>query len=121
MRFDLDEIYKIFNKEKELHDFKEYLDEIKINNEILYTRPFDSQKALKQINELTGKYCVELNIFAFIQNNGMSVSNNVTYQTNEHIFNNLQYINNLIPLFALERKGITDYLNQQIQRGNSNE
>ncbi len=117
MMFDFDEIYKKFNDEKELHDFKEYLNEIQINNEILYTKPFDSQKALRQINELTGKYHAELNIFAYMQNNGMSVSNNVTYQTNEHIINDLQYINDLIPLFALERKGITNYLNQQIQRG----
>ncbi len=117
MTFDFEEIHEIFEKSKEIHDFKEYLNEIQINNEILYTKPFDSQKALKQINKLTGKYRAELNIFAYMQNSGMYVSNNVTYQTNEHIINDLQYINNLIPLFALERKGITNYLNQQIQRG----
>ena len=120
MIFNFEEINKTFDKLKEIHDFKEYFDEIKKNNEILYTKPFDSQKALKQINDLTGKYRAELNIYAYIQNNGMCVSNQVTYQTNEHIINNLQYINNLIPLFALERKAITNYLKQQIQGDNIN-
>ncbi|MBD5142951.1 MAG: hypothetical protein HDT22_04975 [Ruminococcus sp.] len=120
MIFNFEEIYKTFEKLKEIHDFKEYLDEIQKNNEILYTEPFDSQKALEQIHELTGKYRTELNVFAYMQNNGMCVSNQVTYQTNEHIINNLQYINNLIPLFALERKAITSYLKQQTQRGNIN-
>ncbi len=120
MIFNFEEINETFDKLKEIHDFKEYFDEIQKNNEILYTKPFDSQKALKQINDLTGKYRAELNIYAHIQNNGMCVSNQVTYQTNEHIINNLQYINNLIPLFALERKAVTSYLKNQIQRGTLN-
>lgn len=118
MIFNFKEVYETFEKSKEIHDFKEYLNEIRENNEILYTKPFDSKKALKQIDKLTEKYRIELNIFASLQNNGMCVSNQVTYQTNEHIINNLQYINNLIPLFALERKAITSYLKNQTQRGN---
>lgn len=114
MIFNFDEIYKIFEKSKEIHDIKEYYDEIQNNNEILYTKPFDSQKALKQIKKLTDKYRYELNFYAYIQNNGMSVSNQVIYKTDEHIINNLQYINSLIPLFALERKGITSYLKGEI-------
>ena len=107
MTFNFDEIHKIFEELKETKDFKEYLDEIETNNKILSSHPFALEDALKQIDKLTGKYRAELNILAQISNNGMYVSNQVVYQTPDRIFNDLNYINGLIPLFALERKAIT--------------
>ena len=120
MTFKFKEIYETFEKSKEIHDFKEYLDEIQKNNEILSAWQFNVQEAIKQISKLTGKYRAELNFIANFQNNGMYVTNQVVRKTDEQIKGDLQYINSLIPLFALERKAITSYLKQQTQRGNIN-
>lgn len=120
MTFNFKEIYETFKKSKEIHDFKEYLDEIQKNNEILSAWQFNVQEAIKQISKLTGKYRAELNFIANFQNNGMYVTNQVVRKTDEQIKGDLQYINSLIPLFALERKAITSYLKQQTQRGNIN-
>ncbi len=117
MPLNFNEIYEIFEKSKEIHDLKEYLDEIQKNNEILSAWQFNVQEAIKQISKLTGKYRAELNFIAKLQNNGMYVTNQFVRKTDEQIKSDLQYINSLIPLFALERKAITNYLNQQIQRG----
>lgn len=121
MIFNWEEIYKIFEISKETHDFKEYIDEIQENNVILSRCPFDEHEALKQIHKLTGKYCAELNAIAALMNNGMYVSYQVEYKSQERVYNDLNYINRLIPLFALERKSITEFLKKQIQRGNQNE
>ena len=118
MTFNFKEIYEIFEKSKEMHDLKEYLDEIQENNEILSSLQFNVQEAIKQISKLTGKYRIELNLIANLQNNGMYVTNQVVHKTDEQIKSDLQYINSLIPLFALEREAITSYLKQQTQRGN---
>lgn len=112
MTFNFEEIHKVFEKSKETNDFKEYLDEIETNNKILSSQPFLLEEVLKQIDKLTGKYRAELNALAQINNNGMYVSNQVVYQTPERVFNDLNYINSFIPLFALVRKAITDYLKQ---------
>ena len=117
MTFNFKEIYEIFEKSKEIYDFREYLDEIQKNNEILSALQFNIQEATKQISKLTGKYRAEFNLIANLQNNGMYVTNQYVLKTDEQIKNDLQYINSLIPLFALERKAITSYLKQQMQSG----
>lgn len=114
MNFDLENIYRTFKSVKETHDFKEYCDEIDENNKVLNTIPFDEQKARQRISKLTTKYRVELNILACIYGNNMSVTNQPVSKTSEVLWNDLQYINRHIPLFALERKGISNYLNQKI-------
>lgn len=113
MNFDLSEIYRIFENVKEKHDFKEYFDEIDENNKILNENPFDMQKAQQRISKLTTKYRMELNMLAYIYGNNMSVTNQPVAKTSKILWNDLQYINQHIPLFALERKGISDYLNQK--------
>lgn len=114
MNFDLDNIYGTFGSVKETHDFKEYFDEMDENNKVLNEIPFDSQKAKQRISKLTTKYRIELNMLACIYGNNMSVTNQPVSKTPEILWNDLQYINQHIPLFALERKGISDYLNQKI-------
>lgn len=114
MSFDLREVYKTFENLKEKHDFKEYEDEIDENNKVLNDIPFDMQKAQQRISKLTTKYRMELNILANIYGNNMSVTSQPVSKTPEILWNDLQYINQHIPLFALERKGISDYLNQKM-------
>lgn len=115
MTINFNEIYEMFEKLKDREDFKEYRDEIQTNNEILFSWPFNAQEALKQISKLTGKYRYELNSFANRQNNGMYVTNQIVPKTDEQIKNDLQYINSLIPLFAFERKAITNYISESIK------
>ena len=99
MNFDLREIYKTYANLKEKHDFKEYKDEIEENDKVLM---------------LTGKYRMELNLLAHIYGNNMSVTSQPVSKPPEILWNELRYINQHIPLFALERKGISDYLNQNM-------
>lgn len=114
MSFDLSEIYRIFENVKEKHDFKEYFDEIDENNKVLNEIPFDVHKAQQRISKLTTKYRMEFNMLAHIYGNNMSVTSQPVSKTPEIIRNDLRYINQHIPLFALERKGISDYLNQKM-------
>lgn len=113
MNFDLGEIYRIFENVKEKHDFKEYEDEIDENDKVLNKNPFDMKKAQQRISKLTTKYRRELNMLAFIYGNNMIVTSQPISKTPEVLWNDLQYINQHIPLFALERKGISDYLKQK--------
>lgn len=114
MNFDLIEVYKNFEKLKEKYDFKEYEDEIGENDKVLNTIPFDEQKAKQRISKLTTKYRVEFNILARIYGNSMRVTSQSVSKTPEILWNDLRYINQHIPLFALERKGISHYLNQKM-------
>lgn len=113
MNFDLNNIYSIFKDVKEKDDFKEYCDEINKNNKTLNEMPFDAQKAQQIISKLSTKYRLELNMLARIYGNNMSVTNQPVLKTSEILWNDLQYINQHIPLFALERKGISNYFNQR--------
>ncbi len=114
MNFDLNSIYRTFENVKETHDFKEYFDEMNENSKVLNEIPFDAQKAKQRISELTTKYRIELNMLASIYGNNMSVTNQPISKTPEILWNDLQYINQHIPLFALERKGMSDYLSQKM-------
>lgn len=114
MNFDLNNIYRTFESAKEMHDFKEYEDEMDDNNKVLNEIPFDAQKAKQRISILTTKYRTEFNMLARIYGNNMSVTSQPVSKTPEILWNDLQYINQHIPLFALERKGISDYLNQKM-------
>lgn len=114
MNFDLSELYKTFEDVKEKRDFKEYCDEIEENNKVLNEIPFDMQKAQQRISKLTTKYRMELNMLAHIYGNNMSVTNQPIAKTPEILWNDLRYINQHIPLFALERKGISDYLSHKM-------
>lgn len=114
MNFDLIDVYKNFEKLKEEYDFKEYEDEIGENDKVLNEIPFDMQKAQQRISKLTRKYRMELNMLAYIYGNNMSVTNQPVAKTSKILWNDLQYINQHIPLFALERKGISEYLDQKM-------
>ena len=114
MNFDLREIYKTYKNVREKHDFKKYEDEIDENERVLSEVPFDIQKAQQRISILTGKYRTELNLLAYIYGNNMSVISQHVSKPPEILLNDLSYINQHIPLFALERKGISDYLNQRM-------
>lgn len=114
MNFDLREVYKTYENLKEKHDFKKYEDEIDENDKVLNKIPFDMQKAQQRISILTGKYRMEFNLLAHIYGNNMSVTSQPVSKPAEILWNELRYINQHIPLFALERKGISDYLNHKM-------
>lgn len=114
MNFDLNDIYRIFDEVKEKHDLKEYSDEMGENNRILNEIPFDTQKAQQQISKLADKYRFELNQLSHFYGNNMSVTNQPVSKTPEVLWNDLQYIDRHIPLFALERKGISDFLKRKM-------
>ena len=119
MQLNLEEIYRVFDKEKEIHDYKEYVDEIYENNQILSICSLEwnrnlQERVQQQISKLTIKYKCELNLLAGIYGNNMTVTNKNIIKTPEILLNDLQYINQHIPLFALERMGISNFLKQKI-------
>lgn len=76
--------------------------------------PFNWQRAKQRISKLTTKYQFELNMLAHIYGINMSVTNQPIPKTPETLWNDLHYINQHIPLFVLERKGISDFLNKNM-------
>ena len=104
MNFDLREVYKIYENVKEIDE----------NDKVLNEIPFDMQKAQQKISKLTTKYRIELNMLACIYGNNMSVTSQPISKPPKILWNDLKYINQHIPLFALERKGISDYLNRKM-------
>ena len=96
------------------HELEEYEDEIDENDKVLNEIPFDMQKAQQKISKLTTKYRIELNMLACIYGNNMSVTSQPISKPPKILWNDLKYINQHIPLFALERKGISDYLNRKM-------
>ncbi len=114
---DFKDIYEKYDKIKELKDYIDYENEMTTNRSILNSCPFEEETAKNQIAKLISKYEKEINAVAILSGNGMQLTNNPPKKTPVQTWNELNYLNSLIPLFALERTGITNYLNQQIQRG----
>jgi len=112
MNFNLEQIYKIFEQYKDSKDFRDYVDEINECDLILHSNPFDIERARQQISKLTTKYQEDLNWLASIYGNGMTVTSQPVTKTAGQIFNDLQYINNHIPLIALRRKGLFNLLKE---------
>ncbi|MCM1316509.1 MAG: hypothetical protein NC205_06830 [Prevotella sp.] len=117
---DFKDIYEKYDKIKELKDYIDYENEISTNRKILNSCPFEEETAKNQIDKLINKYGKEINAVAILSGNGMHLTNNPPQKTPIQTWNELNYLNSLIPLFALERKAITNYLKQQIQGDNIN-
>lgn len=117
LSMNFNEIYKKYDEVKSNKDYIEYENEMKSCTKILNSCPFDEQTARELLGYLVKKYGKELDCFAKLQRNGMTVSHDPLPKTPIQIWNDLYYVNGLIPLFALERKSITSYLKQQMQRG----
>lgn len=95
----------ILEKYKNSYDILEYLKEIKENNDLLNN--FDREKAINQEIKLTTKYNLELNTVALFSKNNMQVIyTEYSKVSDEKIKQDINYINSLIPGFAVEREGI---------------
>ena len=114
------EIYKKYDEVKSSKDYIEYEYEIATNKLILNSYPFNEQFAKKQLSYLTIKYEKELNTFAKLQGNGMTVSHNPPSKTQFQIWKDLDYVNSLIPLFALERTGKSRIIKSLIEQVGGN-
>jgi hypothetical protein len=91
---------------KEIYDIAEYLKEMQENENIINN--YDRDRAVKQNQKLTTKYMLELNMIATLtKNNNYVVQVDYRIITDEKIRNDLKYLNNLIPLIALSRMGIS--------------
>jgi hypothetical protein len=91
---------------KEIYDIEEYLKEMQENENIINN--YDRDRAVKQNQKLTTKYMLELNMIATLtKNNNYVVQVDYRIITDEKIRNDLKYLNNLIPLIALSRMGIS--------------
>lgn len=104
MKYNFDEFYKEFEKVKFQKEFMDYCSEMRENASILNGIPFDENKAQSQINKLIAKYEYDLNCLANIYNNGMIAVKTTTEKTAFQRKNELQYINNQIPIIALFRE-----------------
>ena len=114
------EIYKKYDEVKSGKDYIEYENEITTNKLILNSYPFKEQCAKKQLSYLIIKYEKELNAFAKLQGNGMTVSHNPPSKTQTQTLNDLDYVNSLIPLFALERTGKSYIIKSLIEQVGGN-
>ena len=118
MNYDLNDFYKLYSERKKTKDFKEYETEIRTNDAILKSFPFDESAAKKQIETLVPKYEDLINAVARITRNGRhtttaAVNNN---KSSQEIWNDLNYLNQLIPWFALERTGESTILENIIKQ-----
>lgn len=107
---DFKEIYEKYDKIKEMKDYIDYENEIATNIRILNSCPFDEEMAKEQIAYLANKYRYEINAVAMLLNNGLYITDTPPEKTSEQIGRDLSYLNNLIPLFAIERTGLSHLL-----------
>lgn len=114
---DFNEIYEKFDKIKEMKDYIDYGNEIATNICILNSCPFDEETAKKQINHLVNKYRCEINAVAILSNNGKFAVDTPQKKSSNQIWLDLNYLNNLIPLFAVERAGLSNLLKQYLTSG----
>lgn len=118
MNFDLNNFLQLYSERKKTKDFTEYETEIITNYAILNSVPFDKSAAESQIAALVSKYDVLINAVAYLTNNGRytttaSITNN---KSSQEIWNDLNYLNQLIPWFALERTGESKLLENIIKQ-----
>lgn len=113
---DFNVIYEKYEKVKSFKEYIEYESEITANKLILDSYPFKEQYAKNQLSYLTEKYKRELNAYAQLQGNGMTIIPNPPQKSPQQIWNELNYINGLIPLFALERTGKSRILKKLIEK-----
>lgn len=114
---DFNEIYEKYDKIKEMKDYIDYGNEIATNINILNSYPFDEEIAKKQITYLANKYRYEINAVAMLLNNGMYITDTPPKKNSNQIWNDLKYLNTLIPLFAIERAGVSNLLKQYLKSG----
>ena len=116
----LSEIYEEYDKVKSEIDYIEYRNEISTNNNILRSNPFDEYSAIAQLDYLVRKYKKEINAFAILHRNGKTTSSNSPKKPPQEIWKDLDYVNSLIPLFALERTGKSFILKNIIKQIDNN-
>lgn len=114
---DFKAIYEKYDKIKEQKDYIDYENEMTTNRNILNSYPFEEETAKNQIDKLIRKYGKEINAVAILSGNGMHLTNNPPKKTPVQTWNELNYLNSLIPLFALERTGISNLLKQNGKNG----
>lgn len=117
MNYNFDEFYKAFEKVKSQKEFMDYCSEMRENASILNSIPFDENKAQSQINKLIAKYEHDLNCLANIYNNGMIVVKTTTKKSAFQRKDELQYINNQIPIIALFRELSKKALEELLNKG----
>lgn len=113
---DFKAIYQKYDELKELKDYIDYENEIITNRNILNSNPFEEVTAKNQIDKLISKYGKEINAVAILSGNGMHLTNNPPQKTPAQTWNELNYLNSLIPLFALERTALSHILKDVINK-----
>lgn len=113
---DFKEIYDKYDKLKTHKDYMDYENEIATNIRILNSYPFDEEAAKKQNGELIRKYEKEINAVAILLGNGRNLVSNPPKKTSSQTWDELNYLNSLIPLFALERTGLSHILKDVIDK-----
>ena len=117
MNYDLNYFLQLYSERKKMKDFTEYETEIITNNAILNSVPFDKLSAESQIATLVSKYDDLINAVAHLTNNGRRTTTATTNnKSSQEIWNDLNYLNQLIPWFALERTGESKILENIIKQ-----
>lgn len=118
MNYDLNYFLQLYSERKKTKDFTEYETEIITNNAILNSVPFDKSAAESQIATLVSKYNNLINAVAHLTNNGRytTTASTTNNKSSQEIWNDLHYLNQLIPWFALERTGESKLLENIIKQ-----
>ena len=106
-------VFKAYHEEKELEELRQ---EKQDNYSILYSQPFDENRARVRISKLIDKYGPEINALAKRTGNRKTTTKQPIDKTPQDIWNDLAYLDNNLVFFALERKGIT-YLTEKAIKG----
>ena len=105
-------VFKAYHEEKELEELRQ---EKQDNFSILYSQPFDENRARAQISKLIDKYGVEINALAKRTGNGKTTTKQPVDKTPQDIRNDLAYLDNNLLRFALERKGMSSLRDEAIK------
>ena len=117
MNYDLNYFFNLYGELKKTKDFSEYETEITTNNAILNLIPFDKMSAESQIATLVSRYNNLINAVARLANNGRyTTTATINNKSSQEIWNDLNYLNQLIPWFALERTGESKLLENIIKQ-----
>ena len=118
MNYDLNYFLQLYSERKKTKDFSEYETEIITNNAILNSIPFDKLSAESQIAILVSKYEDLINAVAHLTKNGRHTTTATINddKSSQEIWNDLHYLNQLIPWFALERTGESKLLENIIKQ-----
>ena len=109
----IETLLEAYNKSELLNEYRQ---EKKNIHDILTSNPFDAEKARQQISTIISKYSIEINATALLSGNGRITVFPAPPKTPEQLRDDLTYLDDNLLRFMLEHEGLSNLLNEIIDR-----